>query len=154
MPNPRISLSALRALSALFFYKVINPVLVMVVIIMVALYTLTVMLALTFSEWWLLILVILVPLTVFFLVVSFVLHYLLRRLLPRKLEAHERVKLNQFTDRVWDVAERARLPYPVLLFLVAKDVVRGKESKFLSKIIGDSRELMKEFEEIQELFRK
>lgn len=154
MLNPRISLGALRALSALFFYKVINPILVMIVIIMIALYAITFMLTLTFSEWWLLILVVLVPLTVFFLVVGFILHHLLRRLLPRTLDAHERARLNRFTDRAWDVAERARLPYPVLLFLIAKDVLRGRESKFLSKIIGDSRELMKEFEEIQELFRK
>lgn len=154
MPDPRASFNALRALSALFFYKILYPALFMVVILLVALYTLTVLLVLTFSNWWLLLLVILVPLTLMLLVAGTIVRYLLRRLIPRKLSSTEKAKLNAFTDKLLGVAERARLPYPVLLFLVAKDVLRGRESKFLSRTIGDSRDLMKEFSEIQGLFKE
>lgn len=153
MPDPRASLHALRALSALFLYKILYPALFMIVIVMVALYVLTVLLTLTFSSWWLLLLVILIPLTIVFLVTGFILWFLLQKLLPRRLSKHERQQINRFTDKLFTIAERARLPYPVLLFLVGKDVIRGKESRFLSELIGDSRGLMKEFEEIQGLFR-
>lgn len=154
MPDPRASLHALRALSALFMYKILHPVLFMTVIVMAALYVLTILLALTFSSWWLLILAILIPLTIIFAVVGFILRFLLQKLLPRKLSPHERKQINDFTGKLFGIAERARLPYPVLLFLVGKDVLRGKESRFLSEMIGDSKGLMKEFEEIQRLFRK
>lgn len=154
MPDPRASIGALRALSALFFFKILHPTLVMVAVILIALYTSTILLALTFSNWWLLALVVLVPLTVILLIVGYLLWYLLHKLLPRKLSSDERIKLHKFTDKLWGVAEQVRLPYPVLLFLVAKDVLRGKESKFLRKIIGDSRDLMREFDDIQDLFRK
>ena len=154
MPDPRASIGALRALSALFFFKILHPTLVMIAVILIALYTSTILLALTFSNWWLLALVVLVPLTVIILIVGYILWYLLHKLLPRKLSSDERAKLHKFTDKLWSVAEQVRLPYPVLLFLVAKDVLRGKESKFLRKIIGDSRDLMREFDDIQDLFRK
>ena len=154
MPDPRASLNAFRALSALFFYKIVYPAAIMILIVMVALYVLTILLTITFSNWWLLLLIILVPLTVFLLAAAYILWYLLKKLLPRRLSDHELVKLSRFTDKLFGVAEQARLPYPVLLFLVAKDVLRGKESKFLRKIIGDSRELMREFGEIQEMFRQ
>ncbi len=154
MPDPRASLDAFRALSALFLLRILQPALVMSVIILIALYTLTILLALTFSTWWLLALFVLVPLTVFLLVAGYVLWYLLHKLLPRKLTSRERTKLHKFTETLWSVAEQVRLPYPVLLFLVAKDVLRGKESKFLRRLIGDSRDLMKEFGEIQAFFRQ
>lgn len=154
MPSPRASFDTLRALSALFFLRVLHPALIMTGIALIALYTLTVLLALSFSNWWLLTLFILIPMTIVALIAGYILWRLLHTLLPRKLSARERSKLNTFTDKLWGVAEQARLPYPVLLFLMAKDVLRGKESKFLRKIIGDSRDLMKEFGEIQKLFEK
>lgn len=154
MPDPRPSISALRALGALFLFKILHPALVMIAIILVALYTSTLLLTLTFSSWWLLTLIVLVPITVIILIGGYIIWYLLYKLLPRKLTSEERAKLHDFTDKLWGVAEQVRLPYPVLLFLVAKDVLRGKESRFLSKLIGDSRDLMSEFDEIQGMFRQ
>ena len=154
MPDPRASLDAFRALSALFFYKILYPAVFMILILMVALYVLTIFLTISFSNWWLLLLVLLIPLTIFFFIAGYILWYLLKKLLPRRLSNHELVRLSRFTDKLFEVAEQARLPYPVLLFLVAKDVLRGKESKFLRKIIGDSRDLMREFGEIQQMFKQ
>lgn len=154
MADPRASLDALRALGVLFLLRILHPALVMIAIALIALYALTIFLALSFSNWWLLVLVILIPLTIFVLAGGYILWHLLHKLLPRKLSANERSKLHKFTETLWGVSEQVRLPYPVLLFLVAKDVLRGKESKFLRKIIGDSRDLMREFSEIQALFQK
>lgn len=154
MPDPRASLDAFRALSALFLLRILHPTIVMIGIVLAALYTLTIFLTLSFSNWWLLTFVILIPLTAVILIGGYILLHLLHKLLPRKLSPAERAKLQKFTETLWGVAEQARLPYPVLLFLVAKDVLRGKESKFLRKLVGDSRGLMKEFGEIQSLFQK
>lgn len=154
MPSPRASLDALRALSALFLLRVLRPALFMITVLMVAGYVLTIMLTLSFSSWWLLLLFILIPLTLIFLVVGAVLWFLLQRILPRKLSSEERSRLNGFTERLFAIAEKTKTPYPILLFLVAKDVVRGKESAFLRGLIGDSKALMKEFSDIQALFRK
>ena len=154
MPDARASFDTFRALGALFLLRILQPTLVLTVIGLVALYVLAILLALTFSSWWLLTLVVLVPLTICLLVCGYVLWHLLHKLLPRKLSPQERTKLHSFTNTLWGIAEQVRLPYPVLLFLVAKDVLRGRESGFLKKMIGDSRDLMREFGEIQDLFRK
>lgn len=153
MPSPKASFAALRALSALFLLRVLQPVLIMLAILTVAGYALMIMLTLSFSSWWLLLLILFIPLTLVFLVSGGILWLLLQRLLPRKLTASERSRLNAFTGQLFSLAERTKTPYPILLFLVAKDVLRGRESSFLRGMIGDSKTLMKEFDDIQALFR-
>jgi hypothetical protein len=154
MPSPLASLNTLRALGALFLYRALHPVLFMIVIVMVALYVSTALLALSFSSWWWLLLIVLVPITIVLTLLGYVMWFLLQRLLPRKLSSDERYRLNAFTGKLLSIAERARLPYPVLVVLVGKDVIRGKESRFLSSVIGDSKALTKEFGEIREMFEK
>jgi hypothetical protein len=152
MPSPRSSLSALRALSALLLYRILHPVLFLVIIIMVACYVLTVLLALSFSAWWWLLLILFVPITLVLAVLGFVLWFLIQQLLPRRLSSAERKYLNTFTEKLFGIAERARLPYPVLIVLIGKDVIRGRESRFLSRLIGDSKALTRELGEIQAMF--
>lgn len=154
MSSPRASLDVLRALSALFLLRLLRPALFMITVLMVAGYTLTIMLTLSFSGWWLLLLLVLIPLTLIFLVLGTVLWFLLQRILPRKLSSLERSQLSDFTEQLFAIAEKTRTPYPILLFLIAKDVVRGRESSFLRGLIGDSRTLMKDFETVQRLFRQ
>lgn len=154
MPNPKASLDTLRALSALFLLRILRPVLFMVTLLTIAGYILTIMLSLSFSGWWLLLLLVLVPFTVVFLLIGLVLWLLLQRLLPRKLTSRERSQLNGFTEQLFTIAEKTKTPYPILLFLVGKDVLRGKESSYLRGLIGDSRSLLKEFSDVQALFQK
>lgn len=154
MPSPKASLNALRALSRLFLLRVLRPALLMITILLVAGYALTLMLTLSFSGWWLLLLILLVPLTLIFLILGLVSWFLLQRLLPRKLSASEHTQLTDFTEKLFAVTERAKTPYPVLVFLVAKDVMRGKEVSFFHGIIGSSQSLVKEFAAIQRLFEE
>lgn len=153
MPNSRSSLKTLRAVSALFLLKLLQPIVFLAGIILGAAYVLMTLLSLSFSEWWLLALIILIPLTIVLLGGYLLLRFLIQKLLPRKLSPGERTKINDFLDTLLSTAERAKLPYPVLVFLVAKDVIRGKESKFLGKMVGDTRDLMTELGEIERLFR-
>lgn len=153
MVNIRHTTSALRALSALFLYRALQPALVMSVILLVAAFVTMILLALSFSNWWWLLLILLLPLTLIFVVMCYLIWFTIQKLMPRKLAPNERAQLQDFIESLFSIADRSSLPYPVLLFLVAKDVIRGKESRFLSSLIGDSKALTREFEEIQNLFR-
>jgi hypothetical protein len=154
VPRPRASFDTLRALGGVFLKRALTPVFLMAVIILVAAYALMLMLTMSFSNWWLLMLILLLPLTAVLFGITLVLRYVLRRILPRKLTAQERHQLEAFSDKLFSVAERGRTPYFILVFLVAKDVIRGRESAFLRSLIGDSRELMKDFASLQRLFER
>lgn len=154
MPSFGPSISALRALSALFLYRALQPILVMSLILLGAAFVTMVLLALSFSNWWWLLLLLLLPLTFVFVVLCYMMWHALSKLLPRKLSTDERERLRDFNDKLFRIADRGRLPYFVLVFLVAKDVVRGKESQFLNNLIGDSQALTQEFGDIQGLFKK
>ena len=146
-------MNVMRILSALLLKRLLKPVLVIVAIVGAALYVITALLALSFSSWWWLLLLILIPVTIFLLLLALVLRFLLNKLIPQKLSKSERNKVSGFIDTLFSLAERSKTPYPVLLFLIAKDVVRGKESSFLRDLIGDSKKVTGEFEEIRTLLR-
>jgi purine-cytosine permease-like protein len=154
MQNNRSSLRTLRAISALFLAKLLKPIVFLACIILGAAYVLTILLSLAFSNWWMLALIILIPLTLVLLAGYLLLRFFIQKLLPRKLSTGEQTKIHGFLDTLLSTAERAKLPYPVIVFLVAKDVIRGKESKFLGKMVGDTKGLMTELGEIERLFRE
>lgn len=146
-------MNVMRVLSALLLKRLLRPVLIILVITGVALYVLTAFLALSFSAWWWLLLLIFIPVTVFLGLLVYLLWFLFGKLLPRKLSKPEQQKLNGFIETLFSLAERSKTPYPILLFLIAKDVIRGKESSFLRDLIGDSKKVTQEFEQIRTLFR-
>lgn len=152
MSDIRTSLTAIRAVSALLLQRFLHPALLMITIILVAIYVLTTLLALSFSTWWWLLLFILIPVTLFLLVVGYILWFLLQQLLPRHLTRVERQKLKTFIDKLFSLAERTRTPYPILLFLIAKDTIRGRGSSFVGNLIGDSKDVVREFNDIQKMF--
>ena len=152
MVSLKRSTRALRALSALFLYRALQPVLVMSVILLVAAFVTMILLALSFSDWWWLLLILLLPLTLIFVVLCYLIWFTIQKLMPRRLTPDEKMKLQDFIEKLFGIADHGSLPYPVLLFLVTKDVIRGKESSFLNTLIGDSKALMHEFSDIQELF--
>jgi hypothetical protein len=152
MNNRDGSIGALRAIGALVLLRALQPVAVIVAVILIACWALMLMLVLSFSDWWLLLLVILVPITVVVAAIAFILWRLIGRILPRKLSGSERHKLQRFTETVLGIAESARTPYPVLIVLIAKDVLRGRESSFVRGLISDSGDLVKDFGEIRRMF--
>lgn len=152
MVSLRRSTSALRALSALFLYRALQPVLIMSVILLAAAFVTMILLALSFSNWWWLLLILLLPLTLVFVILCYLMWSMIQKLMPRKLTPNEREQLQNFIGKLFGIADRGSLPYPVLLFLVGKDVIRGRESRFINTLIGNSKALTHEFSDIQELF--
>lgn len=151
---PSASLRAFRAVSAIILKKLLHPMQFMAIIILVAGYALMVFLSMSFSAWWYLLLVILLPLTVIFLIAKLISVYLLRIVAPHRLTESQQRKVTAFADKLFSVAERTQTPYMVMLFLIGRDVVRRRESEFLRNLVGDSKSLMTEFGEIIVLFEK
>jgi len=150
----KTSIAAMRAISALLLQRFLYPIMFMIIILTVAAYVATILLSLSFSAWWWLLLIILVPTSLLFFATGYVAWFLIQQLVPRKLTSSERKRLKGFIDKLFDLAERTRTPYPVLLFLVAKDAIQGKGSSFVGNLIGDSRDAVREFNDIQAMFRE
>jgi len=154
MAELKASITAMRALSALLLQRFLYPILIMIIILTVAAYVGVALLSLSFSAWWWLLLIILVPTSLLFFALGYVAWFLIQQLVPRKLNSSERKRLKSYIDKLFDLAERTRTPYPVLLFLIAKDVIQGKSSNFVGNLIGDSHDALREFNDIQKMFRE
>lgn len=101
------------------------------------------------DPWWLVLLALLLPLALAVSVIGGILWLATGRLAPRKMSRNEQKQLTAFSDKILGVVERVKVPYPVLIVLTAKDVLRGKESTFLKNIIEDSKSLKTDFAELQ-----
>ncbi|MEO5690754.1 MAG: hypothetical protein ABIQ64_01055 [Candidatus Saccharimonadales bacterium] len=146
-------ISAARAVTAIFFQRLLKFVLLVASGIMAVLIALTAVLAVQLSNWWWLLLVIIVPIYLIAIGLGIGLYALSNRLMPRKLTSDERTRITDFTSKVSGLVETAKTPYPLVAVLVAKDVLRGKRSRFLEENVLSSRSIKSDFQDIQELFK-
>lgn len=102
------------------------------------------------SSWWFALLIILLPIAVITAAIASLLWAISGRILPSHLTKVDEKQLISFSDKVLGVVENLRIPYPILLLLIAKDVLRGKQSKFLTNIIEDSKQLKADLSALQE----
>ena len=143
---------ALRAITATVFQRVYRFVAAIIAIILLLLWVLSLYLELAVSGWWFLLFAILVPLTIIVVVIATILWLLSQRLLPRTLEKAEKAEVLAFSDKILRVAEVRATPLPIMLFLIAKDIVRGKKSSFVEGVIADSSSLKADFTKIKDRF--
>ncbi len=145
-------ISAARAVTAIFFQGLLKFAVLSATGIFILLVILTAVLAIQINSWWWLLLIIFAPAYLIALGLGIGFYALSNRLLPRKLTKGERSRISDFTSKVSGLVETAKTPYPLVAFLVAKDVLRGKKSRFLEKNVLSSRSLKAEYAEIQNLF--
>lgn len=145
-------ISAARAVTAIFFQRLIKFALIVATGVFVVLLILTTVLAVQISSWWWLLLILFFPVYFLALVLGFIFFTLSNRLLPRKLTKTERTKITNFTNKVSGLVETAKTPYPLVAFMVAKDVLRSKKSRFLEDTILSSRTIKSDYSDIQSLF--
>lgn len=143
---------ALRAITATVFQRVYRFVAAIIAITLLLLWVLSLYLGLAVSGWWFLLFAILVPLTIIVVVIATILWLLSQRLLPRTLEKAEKAEVLAFSDKILRVAEVRATPLPIMLFLIAKDIVRGKKSSFVEGVIADSSSLKADFTKIKDRF--
>lgn len=143
--------NAFRVISAVFFRRILKWAIIIAAVVFVSTLLLITFLATTFSGWWWLLLIFVLPISIIALVVGAGLWVATSRVLPRHLTGKETRQVLAFTDKIFGITENARMPYPLLLIMVGKDVIRGKQSSFIANTINDSRSLRSDYEEIRKI---
>lgn len=143
---------ALRAITATVFQRVYRPVAWIVGGILLLIWIGFCLLGGLVSHWWFLAFILIVPLTIVAVVAALVIWTLSKRLMPRAVTNGEREQILGFSDKVLRVAELRATPVPMMVFLIAKDLVRGKNSRYLEGVIDDSTSLKRDFVTIRDLF--
>ena len=148
--NPTIQ--ALRAVTGVYYRRILYPVVGIGAIIILALYALVVWLATTVSPILWLLLIILIPLTIVAGAITAGLFVASRAIMPRNLTRAERQTITGFGNSLFGLLERGRVPYPLVLVMIGKDVLRRRESTFLKEVINDTSSLKSDFSRIRDMF--
>ena len=148
------TVSTFRAITAVLFQRIFRPVIWVGTMVIIGLYIVTIYLGVAIHGLWWLLLIVLIPGTVLLGGISTALWFLANQLLPRPLQSHERRQLLGFADKIIRIAEVRATPIPVLVFLVAKDVIRGRRSTYVEEVIEDSKSLKDDFVAARTLFEK
>lgn len=143
---------AIRAITGTFFQKLFVPIAVVIGIIMALLWALTIYLGIAVDPLWFLLLVLIVPLSIFIAAISSALWFLSGKLLPRRMTHTEKQQITSFTDKIVRLVETRATPVPILAAMVAKDVMRGKGSAQIESLINDSKSLKGDFIAIRDMF--
>lgn len=146
-------IQALRAITYTTFRAFFVPLVWIVGGIFGVLLVIDIILAILYSNWWLLGLIVIIPLGLIVFVAGLLIGLLAKRLEPRRLEKSDRVQIKSFTDKIIRLVEVRATPLPVVVFLIAKDVVRGRRSSYIEGLLSDSSSLKGDFERIVGMFR-
>ena len=146
------TISALRAITALYFRRLLIIGCLILGSIAAGLLILVVWLGMAFSDWWWMLLIPIGVLVVVTIAVGAWLWVLTDKLLPRPLARQESRQVKDFTDKLFGLVEQTSLSYPVLAVLIGKDVLHGHESTLLRDAVDDSSSLKTDFASIKEMF--
>lgn len=148
------SVSAVRALTSVTFQQMLKPASWIAFIVFLLLHIIVLYIAFTVSAWWLLLLVVIIPVMIIVGSVLAAFWYLARRLMPRPLLPSETATVSKMVDKVFRLLEARATPLPVIMFYIAKDVMRGKGSSYLENIINDGKGLKDDFASIKSIFEQ
>ena len=143
---------ALRAITATAFQRLLLWITVGIGALLALFVGLTAYLGGWVNSWWYLLFVILAPLILVVATLVTALYLMAHRLLPRKLSSAERRTIRTFTGTLLGLAEIRSTPWPVMAFLIGKDVLRGKQSRFLESIVQNASGLKGGFDQIRGFF--
>jgi hypothetical protein len=143
---------ALRAITAVTLRRLLLPFIIIAACILVVLYALVIGLMSVDSTWWALLLIPLIPTTLLVSLIGAGLWIASGKLLPGHITKTQRKGVVAFTDKLARLIENGKTPYPIHLFLIGKDVIRGKGSRHLRSLIDDSSSLKDDFNTIRRMF--
>lgn len=146
------TVSALRAISAITMRRILVPILWIAGGVLTVLYIGTIYLFTEIDPWWALLLIVLIPITIIITLLGIGLWFVSGKLLPRNYDAKHKKSITSFTDKILGLVENSKTPYPIHLFLIGKDIIRGKESRHLKGMIDDSSSLKRDFDAIKRSF--
>lgn len=145
---------AIRAITFTTFRAFFVPLVWIIGGVFGALIVIDILLSILYSSWWLLGLIIIVPLGLIVLAAGLLIWFIAKRLEPRRLKKSDREQIENFTDKIIRIVEVRATPLPIIVFLIAKDVIRGKKSSYVEGILDDSTSLKRDFTGIVGLFQE
>ena len=148
----KATIQTFRALTATVFRRAFIPAAWIVGSVITALYLLTFYLGGWVHPFWWLLLVVLMPVTLVVVALAAAAWYLSGRLFPRPLTVAEQTQIKDFSDKIIRVAEVRATPIPIVFMLIAKDVIRGKNSSYIESIVDDSASLKDDFLSLRNMF--
>ncbi len=148
----KASIQAVRAITGVYFQKLISTGAAVGAIILAGLWALIIWLTTSVDPLWGLFFISLIPATIIAVVIYGLMKSLGQSMLPRRLSDSEKKIINHMGDKVFSVAEAAGTPWIVNAFLVAKDVIRGRESQHIRHIISNTSTLKDDFLQVRRFF--
>lgn len=146
-------LQALRAITYTTLRAIVTPLAWIVGCVVGVSIVTTVLLAIIHSSWWLLGLIIFIPLGLVVAAAIVIILAMLSGLKPKGLSKEHQQQIRSFTDKITRIIEVRATPLPLIVFFIAKDVVRGKKSSYIEGLLNDSRDLKPGFDAIVGIFR-
>lgn len=143
-----VSLSAVRAISAVVATRIIRLAgwvllgiasLACIAIVLLGIYV---------NPWWYLLFVLFVPLGLIGLVVFLVARFLVRRMYPAKLSKAHKQQILSFSNNVVMFARSHAMPLPMLGTMLVKDVVTHRNLDSLQELFSESSSLYKEYTDL------
>ncbi|MBC7764180.1 hypothetical protein H7Y29_00535 [Microbacteriaceae bacterium] len=148
------SISAVRALTSVTFQQMLKPASWIAFVVFLLLHIIVLYVAFNVSAWWLLLLAVIIPVMLIVCGILAAFWYLARRLMPRPLLPSEAATVSTMVGKVFRLLEARSTPLPIIMFFIAKDVMRGKGSSYLETIITDGKGLKDDFASVKSIFEQ
>ncbi|MDB5162563.1 MAG: hypothetical protein JWO54_553 [Candidatus Saccharibacteria bacterium] len=145
------SLLAIRSIAAEFALSLYKPVTIAVGIIAAILLGLSIWLV-TFSQWWLILVVFISGLILFVAAALIIIWIIIKTVNPAQTKA-QRQQSKLLVEKLLRVAEVTSTPKALLLFQVVKDVIRPSQQGFIVSVTSDTKTLKNDFVALKDSFK-
>lgn len=142
---------AARAVASEYALRLIRPMLWAIIGVTTVLALVVGVLAYTFSNWWLLVLMPISTVAILAVSLWLVVRFLIKRIEPNMSRVQKRATTD-YVSKIERVSEGVKTPYFIILFRVLRDVLMNKEQRFLLDMKDDSTTLKKDFDSLSKLF--
>lgn len=149
MKNPTIQ--AIRAIASVALRRILS-IATAIAIIFILLYVVIFVFLLRDSAWWVIGLVLTLPLIVVMCAVLIGTWVLSRYLRPRSLTKTETKSIQLFVSRLTELAELPGTPHFLIVFRLVRDAIGRRKNGFLASTIQNSGRLKSDFSKIRRFF--
>lgn len=145
------NIAAVRAVTAEFASQFIRPFLWIGCGIILTLLVIVSVLVYLVSEWWLLLLIPIVILSLAGLIAWLIVRFILKTLSPR-LNVQQKNATKEFVGKLNSTIETVQTPYPIIIFYIIRDIITRKDNGFIQGVATTSKTLRPDFDELRSLF--
>lgn len=150
--QPRFS--AVRAIGKMMLQDVLRVLTVITAVILGGLLLLAWWLTTNVSAWWGALLALIVMCILLAAVIRQLVIWGLKQLYPTPLTAEQHDYTKEFVGKLRSIAETRSMGWPGFVLRNVKDVVVRRDLTNLKQLIGDTKSLKQDFQELEQLFKK